>query len=168
LGCSERIMDISIISYGKNSLDLRPTWVTTSPRERIEFVSQGSTVFSCSLLTSCVRIPTKHPFRPSVRSRARNISRMNVLSYNLMYGTRLSGYMRMAVKALALLRCSATLDDYWLPTFGTSYRFLEDGTDKVTRNIGDQLPTYAVQHNRRTWPILSSLPAPVYVKTSQL
>jgi hypothetical protein len=30
---------------GKNSLDLRPTWVTTSPWERIEFVSQGSTVF---------------------------------------------------------------------------------------------------------------------------
>jgi hypothetical protein len=26
------------------SLDLRPTWVTTSPRERIEFVSQGPTV----------------------------------------------------------------------------------------------------------------------------
>jgi hypothetical protein len=38
-GCSERIMGISIISYGKNSLDLRPPWVTTSPRERIEFVS---------------------------------------------------------------------------------------------------------------------------------
>jgi hypothetical protein len=45
LGISERIIDISIISYGKKSLDLRPTWVTTSPRERIEFVSQGSTVF---------------------------------------------------------------------------------------------------------------------------
>jgi hypothetical protein len=29
---------------GINSLDLRPTWVTTSPRERIEFVSQGPTV----------------------------------------------------------------------------------------------------------------------------
>jgi hypothetical protein len=43
LGGSERIMGIFIISYGKNSLDLRPTWVTTSPRERIEFVSQGST-----------------------------------------------------------------------------------------------------------------------------
>jgi hypothetical protein len=42
---SERIMAISIISCGKNSLDLRLTWVTTSPRERIEFVSQGSTVF---------------------------------------------------------------------------------------------------------------------------
>jgi hypothetical protein len=28
----------------KNSLDLRPTWVTTSPRERIEFVSQGPPV----------------------------------------------------------------------------------------------------------------------------
>jgi hypothetical protein len=41
---SERIMGISIIAYGKNSLDLRPSWVTTSPRERIEFVSQGSTV----------------------------------------------------------------------------------------------------------------------------
>jgi hypothetical protein len=45
LGSSERIMGISITSYGKNSLDLRPTWVTTSPRERIEFVSQGSTVY---------------------------------------------------------------------------------------------------------------------------
>jgi hypothetical protein len=46
-------MRISIISYGKNSLDLRPTWVTTSPRERIEFVSQESTVcgFSHSLWT---------------------------------------------------------------------------------------------------------------------
>jgi hypothetical protein len=44
LGGSECIMGISIISYGKNSLDLRPTRVTTSPRERIEFVSQGSTV----------------------------------------------------------------------------------------------------------------------------
>jgi hypothetical protein len=38
-------MGISIISYGKNSLDLRPTLVKTSPRERIEFVSQGSTIF---------------------------------------------------------------------------------------------------------------------------
>jgi hypothetical protein len=28
-------MGISIISYGKNSLDLRPTSVTISPRERI-------------------------------------------------------------------------------------------------------------------------------------
>jgi hypothetical protein len=37
-------MGISIISYGKNSLNLRPTWVTTSPRERIDFVIQGSTV----------------------------------------------------------------------------------------------------------------------------
>jgi hypothetical protein len=45
LGVSERIIGISITSYGKNSLDLRPTWVTTSPRERIEFVSQGPTVF---------------------------------------------------------------------------------------------------------------------------
>jgi hypothetical protein len=44
LGGSKRIMGISLISYGKNSLDLRPTWVTTSPRERIEFVSQRSTV----------------------------------------------------------------------------------------------------------------------------
>ena len=44
LGVSERIIGIIIISYGKNSLDLRPTWVTTSPRERIEFVSQGPTV----------------------------------------------------------------------------------------------------------------------------
>jgi hypothetical protein len=44
LGGSERIMGISIISYEKNSLDLRPTWVTSSPREQIEFVSQGSTV----------------------------------------------------------------------------------------------------------------------------
>jgi hypothetical protein len=44
LGGSERIMGISIITYGKNSLDLRPTCVTTSTRERIEFVSQGSTV----------------------------------------------------------------------------------------------------------------------------
>jgi hypothetical protein len=34
---------ISFISYAKNSLDLRPTRVTTSPPERIEFVSQGST-----------------------------------------------------------------------------------------------------------------------------
>jgi hypothetical protein len=46
LGGSERIMGISIISYGKNSLDLRPTSVTTSPRERIEFVSQGSTILT--------------------------------------------------------------------------------------------------------------------------
>jgi hypothetical protein len=45
LGVSERIIDISIISYGKNSLDLRPTWVTTGPRERIEFVSHGPTVY---------------------------------------------------------------------------------------------------------------------------
>jgi hypothetical protein len=44
LGCSERIMGISIISYRKNTLDLRSTWVTTSPRERIEFVSQESIV----------------------------------------------------------------------------------------------------------------------------
>jgi hypothetical protein len=44
LGVSERIIGISIISYGRNSLDLRPTWVTTSPRERIEFASQGPTV----------------------------------------------------------------------------------------------------------------------------
>jgi len=44
LGVSERIIGISIISYGKNSLDLRPTWVTTSPQEQIEFVSQGPTV----------------------------------------------------------------------------------------------------------------------------
>jgi len=44
LGVSERIIGISMISYGKNSLDLRPTSVTTSPRERIEFVSQGPTV----------------------------------------------------------------------------------------------------------------------------
>jgi hypothetical protein len=35
LGGSERIMGISIISYGKNSLDLRPIWVTTSPREEL-------------------------------------------------------------------------------------------------------------------------------------
>ena len=52
LGVSERIIGISIISYGKNSLDLRPTWVTTSPRERIEFVSQGPAV----LLTKIVFI----------------------------------------------------------------------------------------------------------------
>ena len=45
LGVSERIIGISIISYGKNSLDLRPTWVMTSPQERIEFVSQGPTVY---------------------------------------------------------------------------------------------------------------------------
>jgi hypothetical protein len=44
MGVSERIMGISFISYGKNSLDLRRTWVTTRPRERIEFVSQGPTV----------------------------------------------------------------------------------------------------------------------------
>jgi hypothetical protein len=44
VGVSERIIGISIISYGKNSLDLRPTSVTTSPRERIELVSQGPTV----------------------------------------------------------------------------------------------------------------------------
>jgi hypothetical protein len=36
LGVSECIIGISIISYGKNSLDLQPTWVTTSPWERIE------------------------------------------------------------------------------------------------------------------------------------
>jgi hypothetical protein len=46
LGVSERIISISIISYGKNSLDLWPTWVTTSPRERIDFVSQGPTVLA--------------------------------------------------------------------------------------------------------------------------
>jgi hypothetical protein len=50
LGGSESIMGISIISYGKNSLDLRPTWVTASPRERTEFVSQGSTVYDISRL----------------------------------------------------------------------------------------------------------------------
>jgi hypothetical protein len=44
LGVSERIIGISIISYEKNSLDLQPTWDTTCPRERIEFVSQGPTV----------------------------------------------------------------------------------------------------------------------------
>jgi len=34
-------------------LDLRPTWVTTSPRERIEFVSQGPTVnSSCNHVTN--------------------------------------------------------------------------------------------------------------------
>jgi hypothetical protein len=44
LGVSEGIIGISIISYGKNSFDLRPTLVTTSPRERIEFVSQEPTV----------------------------------------------------------------------------------------------------------------------------
>jgi hypothetical protein len=32
LGGLEQIMGISIISYGKNSLDLRPTWVMTSSR----------------------------------------------------------------------------------------------------------------------------------------
>jgi hypothetical protein len=45
LGVSERIIGISIISYGKNSLDLQPTWVTTNPQERIQFVSQGPTVY---------------------------------------------------------------------------------------------------------------------------
>jgi hypothetical protein len=40
LGGLGRIMCISIISYGKNSLDLRPTLVMTSPREWIEFVCQ--------------------------------------------------------------------------------------------------------------------------------
>jgi hypothetical protein len=40
---------ISIIYYGKNSRDLRPTCVTTSPRERIEFVSQGPSVCGTSL-----------------------------------------------------------------------------------------------------------------------
>jgi hypothetical protein len=44
LGVFKPIIGISIISYGKNSLDLRSTCVTTSPRERIEFVSQGPTV----------------------------------------------------------------------------------------------------------------------------
>jgi hypothetical protein len=45
LGVSERIIGISIISYGRNNLNLRPTWViTTSPRERKEFVGQGTTV----------------------------------------------------------------------------------------------------------------------------
>jgi hypothetical protein len=34
-GISERIVSISIISYGKKRLDLRPTWVTTRPREQI-------------------------------------------------------------------------------------------------------------------------------------
>jgi hypothetical protein len=38
-GVSERIIGISIISNGKNSLDFQPTGVTTSPREQIEFVS---------------------------------------------------------------------------------------------------------------------------------
>jgi hypothetical protein len=46
-GSSERIIGISIISYGKNSLDLRP-------RERIEFVSQGPTV--AALLCVCGRV----------------------------------------------------------------------------------------------------------------
>jgi hypothetical protein len=57
LGVSERIIGISIISYGKNSLNLRPTLVTTSPLERIKFVRQGPTVFNCSediLLSLCV------------------------------------------------------------------------------------------------------------------
>jgi hypothetical protein len=48
LGGSERIMGIYIISFEKNSLDLRSTWVTTSPRKRIEFVSQWSTVGTCT------------------------------------------------------------------------------------------------------------------------
>jgi hypothetical protein len=34
------------ISYGRNSFDLRPTWVTTSPRELIKLVSQGPPVLS--------------------------------------------------------------------------------------------------------------------------
>jgi hypothetical protein len=56
---SESIMGISIISYGKNSLDLRPTSVTTSRRERIEFISQGATVlgfqFAIKLKVNCTR-----------------------------------------------------------------------------------------------------------------
>jgi hypothetical protein len=58
---SERNMGISIISYGKNSFELRPTWGTTSPRERIEFVSQGSTViwkYSCVKMDIYPLIPT--------------------------------------------------------------------------------------------------------------
>jgi hypothetical protein len=39
------VIIIIIISYGENSLDLRPTWVTTSSLERIKYVSQGPTVY---------------------------------------------------------------------------------------------------------------------------
>jgi hypothetical protein len=55
LGVSERIVGISIISYGKNSLDLRPTWVTTIPRERIEFVSQEPTVYIYIYIYSVIK-----------------------------------------------------------------------------------------------------------------
>jgi hypothetical protein len=54
-GCSGSFgthYSISIISCGKNILDLRPTSVTTSPRERIEFVSQGPTVYFLGHLNS--------------------------------------------------------------------------------------------------------------------
>jgi hypothetical protein len=54
LGVSECIIGISIISYGKNNLDLRPTWVTTSPREQIEFVSQGPTVYITIYFHICI------------------------------------------------------------------------------------------------------------------
>ena len=67
LGVSERFIGISIIYYGKNSLDLRPTWVTTSPLERTEFVSQGPTVTPMKDLCDADRFWTFVPL-PSTAS----------------------------------------------------------------------------------------------------
>jgi hypothetical protein len=58
LGRSEPIVGIFIVSYGKYSLDVRPTWVTTSFRERTEFVSQWSTVIPYPLHATDVTGPS--------------------------------------------------------------------------------------------------------------
>jgi hypothetical protein len=96
LGGSERIMGISIISYGKNSLDLRPTWVTTSPREQIEFVSQASTVYHYDLETKQQTMKWRHIGSPSLApniSECKNLlenSRLDFVGSRRHYPRRLS------------------------------------------------------------------------------
>ena len=84
LGVSERIIGISIISYGKNSLDLRPTWVTTSSRERIEFVSQGPTVLQNCAFVGVTRVLK---YRDARYERCRH--------YKTVWGKPVSSYYRM-------------------------------------------------------------------------
>jgi hypothetical protein len=45
---------MGVLGKGCFSLDLRPACVRTSPRERIEFVSQGPTVWAHLLCCDCV------------------------------------------------------------------------------------------------------------------
>jgi len=101
----ERIIGISIISYGKNSLDLRPTWVTTSPLEQIEFVSQGPTVYGCKIWGSHRGLLRNHVLQDTVLYSVDCASRYKFLVItNLMHF-----FMYLFISRLYMFRASQRL-----------------------------------------------------------